>query len=511
LTQSEAILPSIHQEIGRLKTIHHLTGGNPRTSVMLFRLIAKGFSKELNDDLEALLDEITPLYKARFEALSDSQQKIVDAIALHWDPINLGDLRAATRLENNQISPQLKRLREVGWIEALDAYQAKGKAYQISERFFNIWFLMRRSSRRQKRELLCLSKFLESFYGERLSGIAEGRLGLRASTANHVAFNLAIAEVLKDEGLKDKLREKSYRDLVRLAEDNPDILNQFDIDNLIEQKINITIALKKENKELEIENKALEKENKELKKYLDLIENNKFSEGEILLKKLLNIRISANTLSILGDLYKSGLKQFGKAESTYLKATKINNKDAYPWNQLGNLYQDYLKQYQKAEQAFIKSLTIEKNYYPAKHNLIFLYRDKLQKLEKAKKIFEEIKFEQSIKDSYYLHFSLFTLYEKNEGNAKHDLLKALSVIGQELPPHSQNDWFRFAAVTTKLGYNQWLQDILKEQGYDVILAPYFVAIKALNEKDEIGYLNSKAVEIREPAKKIIEMIKRYMD
>ncbi|MFK7980112.1 MAG: hypothetical protein AB8G86_09040, partial [Saprospiraceae bacterium] len=79
LTQSEAILPSIHQEIGRLKTIHHLTGGNPRTSVMLFRLISKGFSKELNDDLEALLDEITPLYKARFEALSDSQQKIVDA------------------------------------------------------------------------------------------------------------------------------------------------------------------------------------------------------------------------------------------------------------------------------------------------------------------------------------------------------------------------------------------------------------------------------------------------
>ena len=28
LTQSEAILPAIHQEIGRLKTIHHLTGGN---------------------------------------------------------------------------------------------------------------------------------------------------------------------------------------------------------------------------------------------------------------------------------------------------------------------------------------------------------------------------------------------------------------------------------------------------------------------------------------------------
>ena len=98
LTQSDAVLTTIHQETGKLKTIHHLTGGNPRTTVMLFRIISRGFSKELNNDLEALLDEITPLYKAKFETLSDSQQKIIDAIALHWNPINLGNLRAITRL-----------------------------------------------------------------------------------------------------------------------------------------------------------------------------------------------------------------------------------------------------------------------------------------------------------------------------------------------------------------------------------------------------------------------------
>ncbi|MDR0865391.1 MAG: hypothetical protein LBO74_10745, partial [Candidatus Symbiothrix sp.] len=53
-------ISSIHKERPRLQTLHQLTGGNPRTAVMLFKLIVNGFSTEINDDLEALLDEITP-------------------------------------------------------------------------------------------------------------------------------------------------------------------------------------------------------------------------------------------------------------------------------------------------------------------------------------------------------------------------------------------------------------------------------------------------------------------
>lgn len=36
LTNAKELLANIHEEIGRLKTIHQLTGGNPRTAVMLF-------------------------------------------------------------------------------------------------------------------------------------------------------------------------------------------------------------------------------------------------------------------------------------------------------------------------------------------------------------------------------------------------------------------------------------------------------------------------------------------
>ena len=71
---------------GRIATFHQLTGGTPRTLSMLFPLVSDGFSEEIQTDLDAILDIITPLYKARFEELSDQMQVILDAIALHWDP-----------------------------------------------------------------------------------------------------------------------------------------------------------------------------------------------------------------------------------------------------------------------------------------------------------------------------------------------------------------------------------------------------------------------------------------
>jgi hypothetical protein len=134
--------------------------------IVLSGQIAKGFSNSVYNDLEILADAITPLYKARFEELPSQQQVILDAIALNWDAISLKELSKATRMQNNQLSPQLKRLVNDGWLETTPAYKAKGNAYFINERFFNIYYLIRNSSRRHKDKIYCLSKFLECFYGK---------------------------------------------------------------------------------------------------------------------------------------------------------------------------------------------------------------------------------------------------------------------------------------------------------------------------------------------------------
>jgi tetratricopeptide (TPR) repeat protein len=562
LTQSEGIIPEINSRIARLKTLHQLTGGNPRTATMLFKLIIKGFAEEINDDLGALLDEITPLYKARFEELSTQMQVIVDATALFWDPITIEQLRTETGYDNNQLSPQLKRLADAGWIEKITAYKAKGSAFQISERFFNIWFLMRRSSRRKKRELYCLSRFLESFYGEELKNIALNNLQSKSTCPDHVTYGLALAEAIKDENLKSQLKEKAYSELQELAKINPELLKQFDLPNktdgeniskLLSQYIDEFNKNNFENAEkLLFEILEIEETSNILKAIIQnefgcLYKNQfqKYDEAEIAYKKAINLDDKfAFPWNNLGNLYQDYLKKYAEAEIAYKKAIDLDGKDASPWNGLGNLYRDQLQKYAEAEIAFKKAIELdgmlphpwnglgnlyldrlqkfeeaeiaykkaielnEKGVY-AKFNLVFLYRDKMNKYSEAEVLFNSIKPDTSMEDSYWLNKALFDLYKKNEGIAKDYFIKALYKIEDKLPENTRDDWWRFGAVVNKLKYNDWALSVMEETGHDVILSPFYVAIKAMNEKDTEGYLNSKALEIREPAMKIIDLMKKY--
>jgi hypothetical protein len=492
LTQEETILPELQSRIARLKTLHQLTGGNPRTATMLFRVVIKGFSKEINDDLEALLDEITPLYKARFEELPTQLQVIVDAIALNWDPILIEQLRNETRYENNQLSPQLKRLTEAGWIEKIITHEGKGFAYQISERFFNIWFLMRRSSRRQKRELYCLSKFLESFYGDEITNIAQNQLLSKVCSINHVTYNLALAEIVKDESLKLQLNLKSYNDLKSLLVNEPEIGKKFDIE-----------ALKGKSDWQSIINS-----------YYKELDAKKYPEAKRLILSFLDTTAESKWVkslfySELGQLYQDYFKEYDESEKAYKKAIELDNMSVFAWNCLGNLYQDYLKRNEDAEVAYKNAIGLDNDLIIPKSNLVFLLRDKLNKYTEAEIIFNTIKDIREAVDSYWLNKTLFELYKQNKGIANEYILKALEKIKEQLPQNTQDDWWRFGAVASKLGYGKWFTDILEEKGFDIILSPYYVAIKAMNEKDTEGYLNSKAVEIREPARKIMGIMKSY--
>ena len=492
LTQEETILPELHSRIARLKTLHQLTGGNPRTATMLFRVVIKGFSKEINDDLEALLDEITPLYKARFEELPTQLQVIVDAIALNWDPILIEQLRKETRYENNQLSPQLKRLTEAGWIEKIITHEGKGFAYQINERFFNIWFLMRRSSRRQKRELYCLSKFLESFYGDEITNIAQNQLLSKVCSVNHITYNLALAEIVKDESLKQQLNLKSYNDLKSLLVNEPEIGKKFDIE-----------ALKGKSDWESIINS-----------YYKELDAKKYAEAKRLILSFLDNTTESKWVkslfySELGQLYQDYFKEYEESEKAYKKAIELDNRSVFAWNCLGNLYQDYLKRNEDAEVAYRNAIDLDNDLIIPKSNLVFLLRDKLNNYTEAEIMFNTIKDIREVVDSYWLNKTLFELYKQNKGIANDYILKALEKIKDLLPQNTQDDWWRFGAVASKLGYGKWFTDILEEKGFDIVLSPYYVAIKAMNEKDTDGYLNSKAVEIREPARKIMEIMKSY--
>ncbi|MCP4185385.1 MAG: AAA family ATPase, partial [Hyphomicrobiales bacterium] len=158
------VLRIINKQNARLRTLHTLTGGNPRVIALIYRLLESAETNEVMADLDVLLDELTPYYKAKIEEYSSPQQRaIVDAIALNWDPITSGELAKITRIKNTTLSPQLIKLRKSGLIENVEMSGAYA-GHQIVERFFNIWYLMRHGTRRNKQKMRWLVGFLTGFY-----------------------------------------------------------------------------------------------------------------------------------------------------------------------------------------------------------------------------------------------------------------------------------------------------------------------------------------------------------
>jgi DNA-binding Lrp family transcriptional regulator len=164
-SNSDRVEQAIESRAGKVKTIRLMTGGNPRTLALLYRILETDAEGSAEHDLEILLDSYTPHYKARVEELSQQGQRILDAVALHWDPITAQAASEATGLTVNLVSAQLKRLEELGVIEKVEAFNSKKAHFLIAERFFNIWYLMR-SGRRAKRRLAWLIGFAESWYSQ---------------------------------------------------------------------------------------------------------------------------------------------------------------------------------------------------------------------------------------------------------------------------------------------------------------------------------------------------------
>jgi DNA-binding MarR family transcriptional regulator len=141
----------IGRDPARIRSLNLLAGGNLRTIVFIFQALAHGGDDSIRADLEQLLDQYTPLYKHRFESLSTQSQQVVDALALNWDPATAADLAEKLRLETNAVSAVLNRLVKEGVVEKAPSPPGEKIFFQVAERFFNIWYLMRASRRLRKK------------------------------------------------------------------------------------------------------------------------------------------------------------------------------------------------------------------------------------------------------------------------------------------------------------------------------------------------------------------------
>lgn len=219
VAERDDVRQRVLQHPARLTVLRQLTGGNPRTVLTLFFLYAEDFAPSVFGDLEGLLDRVTPLYKARFEELTAQQQVVASAIANHWDPVTAASLSSATGFPASTISAQLDRLEKTGVVERTELFGETSTGYQLAERFFNIWFLMRSASRRQRREVEFLTRFLESFYEPTdRSRLARQLMGEDHFSADRYVWSRAVAASLTERETADELTR--HAELTALREEH---------------------------------------------------------------------------------------------------------------------------------------------------------------------------------------------------------------------------------------------------------------------------------------------------
>ncbi len=370
----------VEENPGKIEALRRLTDGIPRTMILLFEIFIDDAAGDSFKDLEMVLDRVTPLYKHRMDELSPQHQELVDIIALQWDAVAVKEIAAKARMESKAVSAQLRML-EKNKIIIKKETSTKNHLYQISERFFNIWYLMRYGRKKEKNQVRWLTRFLEEWCN-REELVERAHSHMKALRTNTVYENCAyyMTEALaktdlpydvQDSLVKETrkyLREKGSRLTKDLSESDRE-LSEIAKQCFDEKKYDMTI---KKLMSIRTVNKS-----EEYNIALCHDKLNNYSQAE----KYYKIAIKSGhigAMNNLGMLYEKH-NEFVKAEENYKMACENGNPVAL--NNLAIFYENKKKDYIQAEKYY--KISSEKGYSSAMFNLALLYQNYKKDLIKA--------------------------------------------------------------------------------------------------------------------------------
>ena len=144
------------------RAVQILTGGNPRLLTILAAFGANRSFHSLLEDLSLLVDEHTDYFKSNFESLPSSERKVFACLATLWEDSTAAEVARAARLTTSSVSSLLKRLEGRGAVKSKEHGKGK-KRYQLSERLYNVYYLMRRGHENDR--IRAVVNFMIQFYG----------------------------------------------------------------------------------------------------------------------------------------------------------------------------------------------------------------------------------------------------------------------------------------------------------------------------------------------------------
>lgn len=146
----------------QLQALYHFTGGNPRLTIMLYDLIANQNITDAKDELDSLLDKLTPFYQDRMKEIAEQEAKLLEKMALLAEGCTPTELAKESRMEPKSVRTFLTRLERTGYVRR-EPRRKKRTVYIIPERFFRIWHQMNHS-RSARGRIQYLLEFFTSWY-----------------------------------------------------------------------------------------------------------------------------------------------------------------------------------------------------------------------------------------------------------------------------------------------------------------------------------------------------------
>jgi TPR repeat protein len=378
----------IKNNSNRIEVIRRLTGGIPRTIVLLFEIFLDD-SASVFEDLDMVLDRVTPLYKHRMDDLPTQQQAIMDTIALNWDGMTAKEIVFGLKnrgFDTKKVSSQLQLLEKNDLIIS-KMIDKKNKIYLIKERFFNIWYLMRYGRKKNKSQVKWLVRFLQEWC-DNDDILIKAKNHIRCAKENRLHTRggyymaEALASIVKDNNLQHELLIQTKNALFKY---DPEIAKKISpSDNELFNKA--TEAYK--NNDFHLSLSYLN----EYQHKNDVVYSNMGHIHEILKQYTLAIEYyklafeqgSIEAMNILASIYANELQDFESGIKYYKIA--IDKRYVPAMNNLAILYTNELNDFKSAIKYF--KMAIEKEDVDAMNNLAILHADNLKDYESAIKYFK---------------------------------------------------------------------------------------------------------------------------
>ncbi|NVO08764.1 MAG: SEL1-like repeat protein [Bacteroidales bacterium] len=386
----------------RIEVLRRVTGGVPRTTVLLYEIFVDHNNGNAFEDLQLLLDGVNSLYKHRMDELKPQQQQIIDALARAWEPISAADVLEQSKLyrdglQSNQISAQLKQLTDNQVVEMVEGVGRK-KTYRIRERFFNIWYLMRHGRKQSREEVLWLIKFLTAWCsGKELNDMITKQIEcMRSGTySENAAYykTLALSDI---DGVEEYKKITLISETAKFLKSKNRVDRVNNLEKLIESKGTDSIV-----------NSALE-----------LLKISEYEQAESLLLKA-SSQGDIGSMFNLGLLYEMMNKDYKKAEEYYLKA--IEHGDINSMYNLARLNQEVKKDYENTEKYYL--MAAEHGHDFSLNNLALFYYEIKHDFKKAEVFFLKAIENNNVNSIYNL--ALFYKNNNDYEKAEKYYLKAI--------------------------------------------------------------------------------------